>query len=484
MHRSFLSALISVFIVFGFNVATYATEFVATKKKGESSFAFSDITTIKTGEGVAFFLTVAEPNNLTVEYLHRGKSQTLFQGPLVTKNTFELPGNGKHIYLEGVGTHTFRFALDSGELFSRSIIISSSDSLGAAVSQAKANIPDTAPSVAVSGEFYLQDVPEFDADVPITPTITRASGSQIYRALSPSVVLVRAEGGFGSGAVLSKNGHILTNHHVIGDAKSVAIITKPPGFQKVILDESRIADVVKVDEEKDLAILVMRQPLTEINPILLNDEVFDVADEVHAIGHPKGNYWTYTKGVISQFRPQHTWIIDGKVHKADIIQTQTPINPGNSGGPLLTSNGKLIGVNTYVTSGADGLNYAVATSSVMNFIKSGLSFKPAKKLQAKKDGKGTLFDVDEDGVPEALAIDNDDNGTFDEFRVDNDLDGRPDVYYVDKNENDVFELIIEMKDVEGKLIAVVMIDKDEDEVAETVGYDYDLDGKIDKYEKG
>jgi S1-C subfamily serine protease len=77
------------------------------------------------------------------------------------------------------------------------------------------------------------------------------------------------------------------------------------------------------------------------------------------IGHPTGEAWSYTTGVISQYRQNYEWQAEGNSirHRADIIQTQTPINPGNSGGPLLSDSSNLIGVNSF-KSGGEGLNFA------------------------------------------------------------------------------------------------------------------------------
>ena len=73
-----------------------------------------------------------------------------------------------------------------------------------------------------------------------------------------------------------------------------------------------------------------------------------VGADVHAIGHPFGEDWTYTRGYVSQLRDQYGWKSDlGKHHVADVIQTQTPINPGNSGGPLFSEIGEVVGVTTF-----------------------------------------------------------------------------------------------------------------------------------------
>jgi len=91
--------------------------------------------------------------------------------------------------------------------------------------------------------------------------------------------------------------------------------------------------------------------------------------DVHAIGHPIGETWTYTTGIISQYRQAYEWQAknDPIKHKANIIQTQTPINPGNSGGPLLSDSGNLIGVNSFAA-GGEGLNYAVSVDEVRRFL--------------------------------------------------------------------------------------------------------------------
>ena len=400
---------------------------------------FTDVTTIKPNDGVAFSLIPEESTSLEVRYSFNDKKQTIFTGNIQSKTAFELPGDSKNIYLEQVGVHTFTFELGNGFVYSRSIIVDDG-----AKSPNEKKLIKRVPSSAtkqVAARYKLEnDPPNYRLTKPITPEVTRASGSEIFRALSPAVVLVVANEGMGTGSLLTPH-VILTNWHVVGSDGSVNIVLKPAGFQKISLDQALIADVVKVDEEKDLAFLYLRTPLNDIRPIELQTEDFGIAEDVHAIGHPKGNFWTYTKGVISQFRPDYEWVTDmGVVHKADVIQTQTPINPGNSGGPLFSSLGKMIGVNSFVDSEGDGLNYAVAISAVMEFIESGIAYKEAPKAENPTSSEGVPMDVDEDGYEETLAFDDNQNGIFDEYVIDADKDGRSELILVDKNENDVFEL--------------------------------------------
>ena len=97
----------------------------------------------------------------------------------------------------------------------------------------------------------------------------------------------------------------------------------------------------------------------------------EVGSTVHAIGHPSGEYWTYTEGVVSQVRMDYEWTgEDQLLHKASVIQTQTPINPGNSGGPLLDEDAKVIGINSFSEAGKQGLNFAIGVADIKRFLSS------------------------------------------------------------------------------------------------------------------
>jgi hypothetical protein len=202
-------------------------------------------------------------------------------------------------------------------------------------------------------------------------TTRSAKDAQIYRAVSPSVVLIEnKEGGIGSGSLLSAAGDILTNWHVVKGYTYVAVVFKPAIEGKSpTREEAKLGRVVRYDEIADLALVKADVPVGRVPIRLGAASEIAVGMDVHAIGHPIGETWTYTTGIISQYRQAYEWQAkdDPIKHKADVIQTQTPINPGNSGGPLLSDSGNLIGVNSFKSAG-EALNYAVSVDEVRKFL--------------------------------------------------------------------------------------------------------------------
>jgi len=193
----------------------------------------------------------------------------------------------------------------------------------------------------------------------------------VYRAASPAVVLVISEAGVGSGAIIDNKGHVVTNWHVVKSEPRVIVLFKPKDGAELTKDLAFWATVVKVDQVTDLALLRIDRPPKTFSFLRLGDiSTLAVGQDVHAIGHPEGEVWTYTKGIISQIRNKYKWTAgEGLAHEARVIQTQTPINPGNSGGPLLDDSARLIGINSFRSGTGEGLNYAVAVDAVGAFLK-------------------------------------------------------------------------------------------------------------------
>jgi hypothetical protein len=152
------------------------------------------------------------------------------------------------------------------------------------------------------------------------------------------------------------------------------------------------ARVIKLDKIRDLALLKPTSISSAANPIELGEiKDIQIGADVHAIGHPKGQEWSYTTGIISQIRNDFSWL----EYRANVIQTQTPINPGNSGGPLLTDDGKLIGVNAFLLAGSQGLNFAVSVADVRDFLSAPNTIVAPQQKQVKTEkacAPKTLFE--------------------------------------------------------------------------------------------
>src|SRR6267154_1935050 len=156
--------------------------------------------------------------------------------------------------------------------------------------------------------------------------------------------------GQGSGFVIDKEGHILTNYHVIADARQVEVTMHNRKKYK--------ATVVGTDPPHDLAVIQIKA--TDLVPSVLGDSRnLQVGQKVYAIGNPFGLAGTMTRGIVSSIRP----VSEPNGARIDeAIQTDAAINPGNSGGPLMNGHGEVIGINTMILSNTNqsaGIGFAI-----------------------------------------------------------------------------------------------------------------------------
>lgn len=212
-----------------------------------------------------------------------------------------------------------------------------------------------------------------------------ATNVEVYKKAAPATVLVLADDRLGSGVVVSARGDVITNWHVVHDAKQMAVVFKPERGVDIRKEPALTVTVIKADEVADLALLkISRPPSGDLRYLRLGDTTrIEVGEDAHSIGHPDGEVWTYTAGIVSQVRPDYEWESDGRVHHAGVIQTQTALNPGNSGGPLLNDAAEIIGINSFRREG-EGLNYAVAADVVRNFLGSQASPRAEKARGARR----------------------------------------------------------------------------------------------------
>ncbi|MCP3478031.1 serine protease (plasmid) [Bradyrhizobium sp. CCGUVB1N3] len=288
--------------------------------------------------------------------------------------------------------------------------------------------------------------------------------SEIYRALSPSVVIVATDDGIGSGSFIGSGDSVLTNWHVVKGFQKVGLVFKPPAEgSKPSEADIEIADVIKIDPGRDLALLRVAALPRDVKPIMLGAESdIQVGADVHAIGHPTGEAWTYTKGFISQYRKDYEWRDEEGSHKASVIQTQTPINPGNSGGPLLSDDGKLIGGNAFKAKG-EALNFAISIADVQAFLaKAGqpIPIKPPATCKSVKLYEGrdrqeiaTLvqYDTNCDGKPDYSFVTPDDRTKPISAHLDTNFDGKTDISVEDRNRDQKWDISFHDVDFDGKI---------------------------------
>ncbi len=209
---------------------------------------------------------------------------------------------------------------------------------------------------------------------------------QIYRDVAPGVVQITAtsevvtpadpffnpfgptvqtQKALGSGFVIDKAGHIVTNYHVIAGAKSAQV-----SFSN---NESFKAQIVGYDATTDLAVLRVNASSRALTPLTLGDsDRVQVGDQVVAIGNPFGLSRTVTAGIVSALQRQITspnqYTID------HVIQTDAAINHGNSGGPLIDAQGHVIGVNAQIDTGSTGeqgnvgIGFAIPSNTVKTVV--------------------------------------------------------------------------------------------------------------------
>jgi S1-C subfamily serine protease len=218
-----------------------------------------------------------------------------------------------------------------------------------------------------------------------SPGLAPASGdamsvNEIYERASSGVVRINASdnstssstspfgqnAALGSGFVIDKSGHIVTNYHVVRDAGRVTV-----SFSN---RDTVQAEVVGTDPSTDLAVLRVETAASALTPLSIgNSDAVRVGDPVVAIGNPFGLDRTVTAGIVSALQrliqAPNRFTID------HVIQTDAPINPGNSGGPLLNARGQVIGVNTQIETGTGssatgnvGIGFAVPSNTVKDVV--------------------------------------------------------------------------------------------------------------------
>ncbi|MDD9955431.1 MAG: trypsin-like peptidase domain-containing protein [Anaerolineaceae bacterium] len=210
--------------------------------------------------------------------------------------------------------------------------------------------------------------PDFDA---LEISGAESEIARLYVEVSPSVVSINVavvqrgsvESVSGSGFVISDQGHIVTNTHVIEDAMR-------DGIEVNFLDGAILrAQIVGMDRDSDLAVLQVSTPPEQLRPLVLADsDRLVIGQTALAIGSPFGQRWTLTRGIISALDRTIRGL--GSFSIGSVIQTDAAINQGNSGGPLFNLRGEVIGVNSQIVTGSRlipgnaGVGFAIPSNLV------------------------------------------------------------------------------------------------------------------------
>ena len=218
---------------------------------------------------------------------------------------------------------------------------------------ARVEITEAAPGGALDDEEQ-NNISVYKKNIPSVVNVTsRAVTFDFFYGLVP-------QEGQGSGFVIDKEGHILTNYHVIADARQVEVTLHNRKKYR--------ATVVGSDQVHDLAVIQIKAP--DLVPAVLGDSRnLQVGQKVYAIGNPFGLAGTMTRGIVSSIRPvrePNGATID------EAIQTDAAINPGNSGGPLMNWHGEVIGINTMILSNV-GQNAGIGFAIPINTAKAVLN---------------------------------------------------------------------------------------------------------------
>ncbi|MBZ0284565.1 MAG: trypsin-like peptidase domain-containing protein [Anaerolineae bacterium] len=260
-----------------------------------------------------------------------------------------------------------------------------------------------------SSVHLLPDAQAPSSSLPDPITENERYFASIYERVSPSVVSINVVGlsqdgnlfsAGGTGFVIDKDGHIVTNNHVVDGAERIEVN---------FLDGTIVrGQVVGLDPDSDLAVLKVDLPADRLSPVGLGDSnnLF-IGETTVAIGSPFGQRWTLTTGVISALDRTISGLTDFTV--GAVIQTDAAINPGNSGGPLLNLQGEVIGVNSQIlseTRSSSGIGFAIPSNLVRRvateLIENGFVNYSYLGIQSQPDRDVSLPLIEANNLPNNL----------------------------------------------------------------------------------
>ena len=443
----------------------------------------SDWYRLDDNSGIETIIIVSSPNKLNMLQISNEKQLDLLVTSEVSLEKFIIKHLGTKIAMRGMSDLD---KMPDEELTSSTVLPQSiSENIGPILSSNES-----------SSKVILQIMRESKNSDSNASSKTRGIKEvRIFEDSAPSVVYIKNPTSVGTGALISNDGLVFTNSHVVGDSKKVSVYFMPKNAGKYTGENYMAGVVVNNNKKADLALIKLVKTPVGVKPLLLaNASSIKIGQDVHAIGHPGlGAEWTYTRGYIGQILKNHEWgYDDGITRKAQmVIQSQTPIMGGNSGGPLLNDAGEVIGVNSY-GGDFDGATYAISVKDLKVFLNEKYIIPKAPAKTSATISASTDWDSN---VIKIQRLDYDDDGRLDTlYYLDDDNTGTWETILIEATSKD--ELIVIMDwDEDGKWNEKVIntnsdstpdfhiYDEDGDGKADYFGYDDDDDWVVDRYEE-
>jgi S1-C subfamily serine protease len=191
-------------------------------------------------------------------------------------------------------------------------------------------------------------VGSIDEEINLLKTSTSADFSEIIEDAIKGVVTIRTDIGQGTGFIISEDGYIVTNAHILSGGRTIQAIT----YEQKIIN----ANFIGYDGNLDIALLKISGDYNRLK--LADSGDVQIGEKVIAIGNPLGLQFSVSEGIVSGVhRP-------GPNNLEAYIQTDAALNPGNSGGPLINKDGKVIGINNFKISGTEGIGFALESNYI------------------------------------------------------------------------------------------------------------------------
>lgn len=252
---------------------------------------------------------------------------------------------------------------------------------GAWLAEGESHWSAISPASAQTSPMASVSNPPMSLGVPASPPPSFSADEQrnihVYETANRSVVNIdtttvevdrmfmtqRESEGAGSGAVLDREGHIITNYHVIDGAQKISVT--------LASNDVYPAELVGGDKEHDIAVLKIQAPADVLYPINLgSSDELRVGQRVYAVGNPFGWDGTMTTGIVSSLNRNLPSRVEGRQMQS-LIQTDAAMNPGNSGGPLLDGNARMIGMCVAIASRTGqntGIGFAIPIDRIKSIV--------------------------------------------------------------------------------------------------------------------